>query len=130
MSALSQSGKKSTSRPRISDQLKIRILEEYKQLGWKPTQIAKNVNERGYACHSTTILRLLQKYEKTGSLSNLGGQGKKSTISFYVLEIIQRTLDENAETTTTEMQKVLDDHGYSLHLRTIVRARRKLGEAN
>uniref|UniRef100_A0A915K7E8 Uncharacterized protein n=1 Tax=Romanomermis culicivorax TaxID=13658 RepID=A0A915K7E8_ROMCU len=40
------------------------------------------------------------------SLSNLGGQGKKSTISFYVLEIIQQTLSKNAETTTREMQKV------------------------
>uniref|UniRef100_A0A915I2L4 Uncharacterized protein n=1 Tax=Romanomermis culicivorax TaxID=13658 RepID=A0A915I2L4_ROMCU len=61
----------------------------------------------------------MKLYDKMGSVAYFANSGHPSTINKFALEIIQETLDENPETMTKELTKVLEDCGRMMSPRLV-----------
>jgi len=90
--------------------------EEYEKVGWKPTQIAKTLNQFKYKCHPSTVLRHLRNF--TGTQKSVAKKPKisRTIVDERVLEIIQSEMVKNDETTMRYIQNVLEKNCYILRL--------------
>lgn len=98
---------------RLSDEVKIRILEEYKRIGYKPTKIASNIHHFcGYNFNPTTIGRFIEKFEQSTCIKTLEGQGRPTLITDDLLQIVHDSLKQNDETPMTQIKKKLREKGH------------------
>ena len=71
--------------------------------------------------------RFLKKYKETGSVVCRPGSGRPTGITSQVLEIVEKQMQKDNETTAVQLQRLLVESGHSLSLKTILRSRRALG---
>lgn len=114
--------------PKLSTPTKLRILEEFEKIGWKPAQISKNLNSTGfYSTSRWSVNRFLSNYESRTHISRSEGSGRKSAISPLILSLIQEQMEKDDETMAYQIQHLLKQQGITVEMRTIDRWRRKLG---
>ncbi len=114
--------------PKLSVVTKLRILEEIKNNGYHPTQITRHLNSQGYQFHKSTLIRFYARYWERNSIGRAVGSGRKSKISPAILEIVQKQMARNPETTAQQLHYLLaKKHGIKISFRTILRGRNLLG---
>ena len=70
---------------------------------------------------------VLEKYEATGSISRRVGSGRPSKVTAEIKEVVEEQMRADDETTTYQLHRLLNEKGYSISLRTILRCRTALG---
>ena len=73
------------------------------------------------------ILKFLKKFKETGCIQRRPGSGRPSKISAEIKEIVEEQMRADDETTATQLHHLLEQPGYNISLRTVLRCRSVLG---
>ncbi len=117
-------------KPHLSAPTKLRILEEIKAIGYKPTEVLRNLRCRGYKLSKSSVIRVHQRYLESGDISRRPTPGRPSKIKNpALLSFVQDAMDANDETTGKELKEQLTEMGCAEDLseRSLRRARQLLG---
>ena len=93
----------------------------------KPGTIALKLKEEGIDASRVGVWKFLKRYENHGTIQRKPGSGRRSKITAEVLDIVNKKMEEDDETTAVQLQKLLAEKGYQLSHHTILRSRAKLG---
>ena len=99
----------------------------YNGQGYRPSRIAALLHEEGLSGSSRGVAKFLARYKKTGSISRLPGSGRCSLVSEAVKVIVEQQMQNDDETTASQLQVLLSSKGFTLCLSTILRCRKSLG---
>ena len=111
----------------FSTYTKLRIIHYHNQ-GYKPYTISNQLKEQDHVSVSRYgVLKFLKTYSATGSIERKPGSGRLSKVTGEIKEFVDRKMEEDDETTATQLHKLLVDQGYAISLRTILRCRTSLG---
>lgn len=106
---------------------KLRILSLY-QKGCKVSYITEClVMEDEIVVYKQGIRQLLKRYKDHETITRKPGSGCTIKLSPMVQQIIETVMQEEDETTATQLQTKLANHGIYVSLATILRNRRLLG---
>lgn len=61
------------------------------------------------------------------TIARTPGSGRPSKINNFVIQTVERKMQENDETTAVQLRELLLQHGISISLRTVLRSRQALG---
>ena len=96
--------------------------------GLKAPTIAKILREdERLQCTRIGVAMFLQRFEATGTLSRHPGSGRPSKITAEIKRIVENQVQLDDETSAVQLHHLLNDCGYSVSLRTILRCRTSLG---
>lgn len=96
--------------------------------GLKAPTIAKMLREEEkLSCTRVGVAKFLKKFDETGSLNRRSGSGQPSKITAEIKAIVEEQMQRDDETTAVQLHRLLNDRGYSISLRTILRCRTSLG---
>ena len=110
-----------------SDYTKLRILSLHWQ-GYKISRIADIlVLEDNTTVSKQSIRLFLKRFLQRGTIARKPGSGRASKLSPTILQIIERAMQEDDETTATQIQANLASHDVYVSLTTILRNRRQMG---
>ena len=111
----------------LSVYAKMRILSLH-QKGCRVSFIAEClVMEDGIVVSKQGIRQFLKRYKDCGTISRKPGSGCTIKMLPMIEQIIERAMQEDDETTATQLQAKLADNGIYISLATILRNRRLLG---
>ena len=113
----------------VKDFLKM-VYSSYKQqrilyfanLGNRSTAITQLLRKEGLNVCRSGVWRFLKKYEETGSVVRRPGSGRPTRITSQVLEIVEKQMQKDDETTAVQLQRILVESGHPLSLKTILRS--------
>ena len=106
-------------RRELSEDLRTHIVEKHQQhQGYK--SISRDLN-----VPLSTVRNIIKKFTTHGTTANLPGHGRKRKMDERLQRRIVRMVDKQPQTTSKEIQAVLQAHGTSVSARTI---RRRLNE--
>ena len=110
-----------------SSYTKLRILRYHSQ-GYKPYTIAKLLCESdGIRVSRYGIAKFLKVYHATGSIRRRPGSGRISKITAEIKELVEQQMQQDDETTAYQLHRMINDSGYDVSLRTVLRCRTSLG---
>ena len=92
-----------------------------------PSQILSALKVEGILTTRQTIARFIKRFIATGSMSRKEGSGRPSKITERVLELVERRMREDDETTAVQLHILLTACDISISLSTILRSRTQLG---
>ena len=96
--------------------------------GLKAPTIAKILREEEkLQCTRVGVAMFIKRFETTGSLGRRPGSGRPSKITAEIKRIVENQMQLDDETTAVQLHRLLNDCGYSVSLRTILRCRTSLG---
>ena len=72
-------------------------------------------------------IKFLKRYNETGSILRKPGSGKSSKFSSNAKRIIKQQMNDDDETTGTELQELLSKNDLEISIRTALRWRSELG---
>ena len=107
------------SRRELSEDLRTKIVEKYQQ-----SQGYKSIS-RDLDVPLSTVRNIIKKFAIHGTVANLPGRGRKRKIDERLQRRIVRMVDKQPQTSSKEIQAVLQAQGASVSARTI---RRHLNE--
>ena len=111
----------------MSDYAKLRVLSLHWQ-GIKVPAIAEYlVLEDGIRFSKTGIRRFLKRFADLKTIARKAGSGCPPKISPVILQLIDRAMHTDDETTATQLQALLASHNVYVSLSTIVRNRCQMG---
>lgn len=111
----------------MSDYAKLRVLSLHWQ-GIKVPAIAEYlVLEDGIRFSKTGIRRFLKRFADLKTIARKAGSGCPPKISPVILQLIDRAMHADDETTATQLQALLASHNVYVSLSTIVRNRCQMG---
>ena len=131
----------------LSDYAKQRIIV-YDSQGKKAPSIAKLLENEGIVVSRIGVYKFLLHYRMTGSFRRRDGSGRPNKVHFATLNllianyvyknkskkvtsevkaIVEERMQDDDETTASQLHKILTDRGYQLSKRTIIRCRVHLG---
>ena len=99
----------------------------FHQKGFSPSQILSAVTAENIVTTRQTIARFIKRFSESGSIFRKEGSGRPSKISKRVLELVERRMREDDETTAVQLHTLLTACGISISLSTILRSRSSLG---
>ena len=100
----------------------------WRRKGLKAPTIAKILlREEGIAVTRVGVHDFIRRVEERGSLMRAPGSGRPSKIVTAVKAIVERQMQDDDETTATQIHAMLSARGYDLSLRTILRCRTSIG---
>ena len=110
-----------------SSYTKLRILH-YSSKGFKPYAISRLLlKEEGIEVSRFGVSKFLEVYQTTFTISRQPGSGRPSKITAEVKELVEVKMQEDDETTATQLHRMLVEHGIEISLKTILRCRISLG---
>ena len=95
--------------------------------GLKAPAIAKELQKENLKCSRVGIHKFLKKYEATGSISRRVGSGRPSKVTAEIKQIVEEQMRADDEMTAYQLHRLLNEKGYSISLRMILRCRTALG---
>ena len=111
----------------LSDYGKLRILS----LNWQGYRISKIVEflalEDGISISRHSVRLFLKRYKDRGTIARKQGSGCPLKLSPAIQQIIESAMQEDDETTATQLQARLATHRIYVSLATILRSRQQLG---
>ena len=110
----------------FSEYKKQRILHYY-YLGYRAPTIAVLLRREQLAASRRGIQKFLDRYRKTGSITRRPGSSPPFKITSEIRAIVESQMRLDDETTAIQLHKLLEDKGYSLSKRTVLRCRTALG---
>ena len=72
-------------------------------------------------------MNCLQKYSKTRSIERRPGSGRPTKMTAAVRALMEQQMRNDDETTAVQLHALLQRHGYTMTLKTILRCRAALG---
>ena len=110
-----------------SSYTKLRIIWYHSQ-GYKPYTIAKLLCEcDGVRVSRYGIAKFLKVYHATGSIRRRPGSGWISKITAEIKELVEQQMQQDDETTAYQLHRMINESGYDVSLRTILRCCSSLG---
>ena len=88
---------------------------------------ASQGSKENLKCSRIGIHKFLKKYEATGSISRRVGSGRPSKVMAEIKQIVEEQMRADNETTAYQVHRLLNEKGYSISLRMILRCRTALG---
>ena len=73
------------------------------------------------------VWKFLKRHEETGQLQRQEGSGRPTVLSDEIKEIIEAAMQNNDETTATQLKAILQEQGHNVSLSTILRCHSQLG---
>ena len=73
------------------------------------------------------VHNLLMKFQDTGTVARRLGSGRPAKVAETIKTIMEDQMRLDDETTVSQQQKLLTDHGYNISLRTILHCQTSLG---
>lgn len=111
----------------LSDYTKLRILSLHLQ-GYKISGIADALVLEDETVISKQSIRLfLKRFRERGTIARKPGSGLTLKLSPAILQIIEQAMQEDDETTATQLQAKLASYNVHVSLSTILRNRRQMG---
>ena len=111
----------------FSTYTKLRIVH-YQSKGFKPYTIANLIRENdGIVVTRHGVAKFLKVYAVTGTIERRPGSGRLSSITWKVKELVEAKMNEDDETTATQLHYMLLEEGIAISFRTILRCRTSLG---
>ena len=96
--------------------------------GFKAPKIAKLLKDEGIKISRVAVHVFLIRYRETGSLTRRKGSSPPRKVSPEIKEIVEQKMQEDDETTASQLQKLLTDRGFpTISCKTILRCRTELG---
>ena len=92
----------------------------------KAPTIANILHEEGIKASRRGILKFIRCYQRSGTIHRLPGNGRILKITEEIKAIVEQMRADD-ETTTIQLHKLLNDKGYVISLRTVLRCRVSLG---
>ena len=109
-----------------SEYKKQRILHFHLQ-GYRAPSIANLLQREKLAASRRGIQKFLDLHCETGTIARRPGSSPPFKITGEISEIVEAKMRLDDETTAVQLFKLLEDKGYSLSLRTVLRCRTALG---
>ena len=109
-----------------TDYLKRRALQLHAE-GLSPTAIVDALAREGLVASRSGLAKFLRRVEQTGSLERRPGSGRPSKVTPQAMAIVEAQMQDDDETTATQLRALLSSKGYSLSLSTLLRSRSSLG---
>ena len=110
----------------LSTYEKQRIIFYYSN-GLAPSQIQSALKVENIYTTRQTIARFIKRFMERGSICRKEGSGRPSKITAQVLELVEKQMREDDETTAVQLHALLTLHDISISLSTILRSRSILG---
>ena len=105
----------------FSEYIKLQIVYHHNN-GLKPYIIAKMLLEReGIAVSKAGVWKFLKMYKETGSTGRRAGSGRVSKDTQRVKDLVNQQMEDDDETTATQLHRRLVENGTDISLRTILR---------
>ena len=92
-----------------------------------PSQILSALKVEGIVTTRQTIARFIKRFIATASIARKQGSGRPSKITERVIELVEKRMREDDETTAVQLHVLLTACDISISLSTIVRSRSQLG---
>ena len=106
---------------------KLRIVH-YHSRGIKPYSIARLLREDdGIVVSRFGVAKFLKVYQSTGSIEKCPGSGRLSSVTWRTKEVVEHQMQEDDETTATQLHQMLFEQDIVISLRTVLRCRTSLG---
>ena len=110
-----------------SDYVKLRILH-YHFKGFTAYTIVKCLMKYDDIKVSIVgVWKFLKHYKETGSIARKPGSGRLSKVTSSVKELVEELMQNDDETTATQIHTFLLSKGINISLKTILRCRKSLG---
>ena len=110
----------------FSEYTKQRILFFHQQ-GLLSTSIKKELEKEGITASVVAIWKFLRRYEQHRTIQRLPGSGRRSIVTPSTEATIESRMEDDDETTASQLQTLLVSKGRSLSLSTIQRSRVRMG---
>ena len=110
----------------FSEYTKQRILFFHQQ-GLLSTTIKKKLEKENITASVVGIWKLLKRYEQHGTIQRLPGSGRCSIVTPRIEATIELQMEDDDETTASQLQTLLVSKGCSVSLATIKRSRSRMG---
>ena len=111
----------------FSEYIKLRILYHANK-GYKPYTIAKLLKEEeGITVSRFGVAKFLKVYHETGTTARRSGSGRLSKVTAHVKQLVEEQMNEDDETTATQLHRMLVENGIDISLSTILRCHTSLG---
>ena len=105
---------------------KLRILCYYYE-GHRPYTIHKLLQREMMKASRRGIEKFIAKYMETGTINRRGGSSRPTVLTTEVMTHVEEQMRKDDETTAIQLYRLLQERGYSISLRTILRCRTILG---
>ena len=113
---------------RLTEHMKVRIVSLKSTIpGVSFQKLEQILAAEGMETTKETIRRFWHRYNSTGQLANLRSSGRKRKEAQHILEMVDSVMEENDETTISQLKHSLKSRGIDLSESTILRFRSKLG---
>lgn len=109
-----------------SNHAKISIISLRRQ-GFGPAAIARALNSRGLCITKQGVHKFIGHFRRYDTIERKEGSGRNTKFNAEMNKIVEAQMQKDDETTAHQLQRLLEKKGHSLHIRTILRARRQLG---
>lgn len=103
-----------------------RILRFYFEKKAPPT-IKQLLAKEGLKASRYGIFKFLQKYKQTGTIQRRAGSGRPSKITAEIKALVEQQMRRDDETTAHQLHRMINNAGYSVSIRTVLRCRVSLG---
>ena len=110
----------------FSEYTKQRILFFYEQ-GLRSTAIQKELQKEDIRASVVGIWKFLQWYKKSGTIERQPGSGRTSIVTPRVEATMESQMEDDDETTASQLQMLLTAKGCSRSLSAIQRSRSRMG---
>ena len=94
--------------------------------GHRPLAISRILQDEGMTASERGIVKFLKRYRETGTIARLPGSGRPSKITAEIKQIVDEQMCAGDETTAYQIHAILNQRGYNVSLRTILRCRTSL----
>ena len=110
-----------------SNYCKQRFIQLYFTLKLSYATIVSVLKAEGLKVPKKTMWATIKKYKAYGTISRLPGSGRPYKLTREILKTIEDRMNEDDETTATQLTRLLGDQGHKVTKTTILRARKILG---
>ena len=93
----------------------------------QPVKIFQELKSEGLCVSYPSVARIVNKLKLTGSIENHARSGRPRKLNEAARTFIEEQMRVNDETTSCQIQKRLQKHGFTIHASTVRRSRKEQG---
>ena len=110
----------------LSTYAKMRIIVLY-SAGNRAPKIQTLLKEEDIVVSRVSVWKFIARFERSGSLARKEGSGRPTKLTPQVMALVEEQMNNDDETTASQLQKILNEAGIDISLWTILRCRKSLG---
>lgn len=110
----------------FSEYQKQRMLHYY-FLGYRAPTIAAMLKKERVKAGRKGVHQFIRRYRQTGSIARRPGSGPKPKITSEIMQVVEQQMRLDDKTTVMQLHRLIEEKGYSMSLRTVLRCHTALG---